>query len=415
MKPTLLQGGSFNADTSRIVDGGGFVGFGFQINLSTIPRVIPGVPVYQRNEEDVVLNVYEGETVVSDWVFETVPSPGNPGGKPYTITLTPNTYLESPQGNLLMWKADGSTSLKIETDMWEVQKNIETTSQVIGYYEAFNRYGDGSLAKHICDFVDDAINGKTANSTTLPLFSTVDHVNRVYVYNTQCWLYGQVDNLTCISPAMGGSTGTLTGQRAGTFITPQCTIHAWHSNFTPFLGQVIVGVTPDNVVHERTVIARERVGTSDIGLCWLDSPMPVGIAVAKILPLDWEDYLPSYNTSEHNYKFIPAVSSNQSEILSVRNCAILQGYSSMFYPPPDPVRNAWYREAVSGDSGSPAGVVINGKFVLLCCWTGDSGGASVAARRGAIQDVIDGFSDGPKPEHQLQTIDLGLFTNFVTP
>jgi hypothetical protein len=267
----------------------------------------------------------------------------------------------------------------------------------------FNNYISNSLAKEISDSIDTRISGLNA-TTAKPIFTTQNHTTSTYVRNSGCWA-ADLD-LTPISPwnSTGGS------QRAGTLISPRHVLFCEHFNFHPSVGATIRFIAADGTVINRTITALETHPDyapfyPDITIGLLDSDVPSSIGFAKILPQNWENYLPSLSSTYP----LPCLVLDQEEKALVSNLFELD-ISAIFVPPTDPTRFAFYEKIISGDSGNPAFFVINNELVIITVWTsgGAGGGTSIVRHKDAINTMMGSLGGG----YSLTEIDLSGFTDF---
>ena len=230
-----------------------------------------------------------------------------------------------------------------------------------------------------------------------PIYSTQDHATPAYVRNVNCWA-ADLD-LTCISP--WNSTGGIT--RAGTLISPRHLV--WANHYSIPNGATIRFVDASNNVVTRTVVNSQRIGTSDLRVGVLDSDV-TGCGFAKALPDDWANYLPN------NGAKIPCLALDQQEKAIVTDLyAIVSDIYTMFQVPTDATRLEFYEKLISGDSGNPAFLVIDGELVILTVWTwgGPGLGFSVTAYKAAIEAAMVALGGGYTT---LTEIDLSGFTTY---
>jgi hypothetical protein len=213
--------------------------------------------------------------------------------------------------------------------------------------------------------IDNRIATKNA-ATNKPIFSVQNHTGGRYTRNVDCWA-ADLD-LTCISP--WNSKGIYL--RAGTLVTPRHCILAAH--FQIQKGDSIRFVTKDNVTVRRKVIAHliNNVNNSttgntympDMEIITLDSDVPSSIMPCQFLPSNWKTYI-----SNNGYK-IPILYTDQQEKALVADIDYID-YTKLYRTlvPSLPNRLALNEAVVSGDSGNPMFLVLNGKLVLVGCIT----------------------------------------------
>ena len=271
----------------------------------------------------------------------------------------------------------------------------------------------GSLAYECIDAVDSRIAGYTAAeaAAALPLFSTIDHANATYVRNTDSWLNDIVDQITCF-PVYTSDRPAYPQRRGGALISPRHLAMAWHSRVPN--GTVMRFVDVDNNVVEREVTATQRVywpppdetTGSDIAIALFDSDVPSSISFTKVMPSDWDSYLPSFS----NICTVPAVSTHQNKHATVRDAHGVLTHTISFNKPIDSQRVLFYEVVEYGDSGSPAFFIINDELVLLTTWFsgGGGGGPFYTHFISEINTVMTSLGGG----YQLTTVDLSSFTSY---
>lgn len=272
----------------------------------------------------------------------------------------------------------------------------------------------GELYEHIDMVIDSRIGGVSVLAA-MALFSTANHATPSYTRNASNWAADYVDELTAISP-WNSASGT---QKAGILISPRHVLFATH--YYPATSSTIRFVAADGSVCDRTLSAVESLAVSDapglypdltVGL--LNSDVDAGIRFAKVLPASAvTDKLPNLNTYH-----LPAASTDQEGKLLVRNwvnhpvatsptayCAFQQPIGGG----DDIARNAFYEGLVSGDSGSPLFVFINGELVLLTVATfGNEGaGTSVTAFIDDVNAAMTTLGGG----YQLTEADVSGFAD----
>lgn len=138
-----------------------------------------------------------------------------------------------------------------------------------------------------------------------------------FIRNTSCWLNG-VSNISCASPAQ--LSGAAWNTRAGTLITKKHVLFAKH-----YVPSIISGGTPlIFVADDNTVIRRNLVqlafdtnlngNGTDIAVGLLDNEVPSNIKIAKVLPINFEQYFntsiiassyDNFNTGLHSFRHNP--------------------------------------------------------------------------------------------------------------
>jgi hypothetical protein len=270
--------------------------------------------------------------------------------------------------------------------------------------DVFLEFEEGSVARDASEAVDSRIATAHDPTTNLRIFTTQNHTSQIYTRNPNVWC-ADLD-LTCISPwnSSGGA------QRAVTLISPRHVIMAAH--YEAAVGATVRFVTMDGTVVNRTMTARMRHPDyvphyPDLTIGLLDSDVPAGITFAKILPDDWANYLPSLASGAAR---IPTIGLDQEEKATVQDTSVM-GNGAGFRQPLEIPRMALYESKITGDSGNPAFMVIDGQLVLLTVWTygGAGGGTGVTAHRTALDSVMSSLGGG----YNLTPINLETFNSYI--
>jgi hypothetical protein len=281
-----------------------------------------------------------------------------------------------------------------------------TVSQSVGSSVAVQTgYSTGTLAKHCTDAVDDLIYGLTP-ATIKPMFSTFDHTTPSYARSDDCWISGF--DLTCIA-VWNSYAGS--GKFGPTAITPRHVAYANHVLIPD--GTTLRFVTSTGSVETATLQTSERVGTSDLRIGKLSADLPGTITPCKAFPLNALNYLPSLN----NHHELPCLLVNQSREALVADYRVGadgtindedKGYGDV---PTNATRLAMYETLLSGDSGLPAFVFVNGDPVII--FTSSAGydqtsGPNFIFLHDDINSVLTSLGGG----YQLDDADLSGFTDF---
>jgi len=309
-----------------------------------------------------------------------------------------NPPLSGPNAGIATYQADGDCRLIATSLDGEVSTvRVTTSSDNPATVDVPSGWVAESLAQHCIDQIDSRLSGQ------MPVFLQQD--GTTFIRNPACWAAGI--NLTCASP--WNSTGGL--QRAGTLISPRHVMFCEHFNFHPAVNATIKFVTQANEVVSQTITALathpeyNALGFyPDITIGVLDADVPESISFAEVLPADWEDYLPSVSTLNP----IPALRLNRLERASVAELfRLANGRFALQFPA---TRSAYYESLVSGDSGNPAFLVVDGKPVLIGTFTygGPGGGTFLSAHIDAINAMMTSLGGG----YTLTTADLSAFPDY---
>ena len=269
---------------------------------------------------------------------------GGDAGQPATLVLEPIVPADLPVGAefyLQFWIPDASAVEGLAASN-AIQGTVQTLYDVIA------------------DEVDSRLAEAGSPGSWKKIYSTQDFVNQIYDRKVKTWVAG-ID-LTGVSPwnQFGGAT------RAGTLISPRHIAFAQHFALSATPGQnEIVFVTQDEQVVTRSIIAVTNAA-GDIGIGLLDSDVPATIGYHKILPRNWQDYLPSVSG-------LPMLHLDQEEKALVREATLITSNCG-HKDPVDPLRESFSEELIGGDSGNPAFFIIGGEAVfVLTHFTSTSG------------------------------------------
>jgi hypothetical protein len=235
------------------------------------------------------------------------------------------------------------------------------------------------------------INGKSTD-----VYSTLNYSLPNFIRNTNFW--GASVDLTCA--AVTNSSDSY-GRRGATLITRKHFICAEHYQIP--VGQTIKWVTADNTIISRTVTALTRI-SNDLEIGTLDSEVPSSIGFAKMLPSNWRGKVGDpYGSTTINgvtvywTSHFPTFFFNQyaeacvADLNETTNFTILSFHEtsvtehSEFFP-------TWEGPIISGDSGQPCFLLINGDPVLLTTWFGAGGGVDFSQYLTQINAYITPYS-----------------------
>lgn len=146
----------------------------------------------------------------------------------------------------------------------------------------------------------------------------------------------------------------------------------------------------------------------DLTVGVLDSDVPATISFARVLPDSYTSHLPG--SEQH----IPLLTLDQEEkalVTDLFNVGSAGNGSTNCVAPDDPQRLTFYENKVTGDSGNPACLIIDGGLVLLTVWTfgGAGAGTSVTAYKAQINTLMAQLGSG----YQLTEIDLSGYPSYT--
>lgn len=323
-------------------------------------------------------------------------------------SLTPEVATIDQQGVITRIAEGVATfSFTAERVTKTIAVNLNNKAATNPVYE-FVSIVSGTAAEHLSQQVDNRIDNTMTMSTNGGVYSSQDHSTPSYTRNTNFWA-SDVD-FTSISPwNSNGGVG-----KAGVLITPRHVLNAAHYPFG--VGTTVRFVTSDNVVVERTVVARQfasnhsagSIKNPDFVVYTLDSDVPAGISFSKVLPSNYANHISIDNLSDTR---LPAVGLDAQEKGTIRDT--YANAEIRFQEPTDADRLLLYEGIVAGDSGNPVFFILNGELVLLTVWT-TGGGGSGSLISNYISEVNQMIADadteaGVSTGYTLTEADLSSF------
>lgn len=247
------------------------------------------------------------------------------------------------------------------------------------------------------DNIDLRIVSKHAASNK-PIYSLQNHTNGIYTRNPDCWA-ADID-LTCVSPwnSRGGN------KQAGTLITPRHCILAAHYNLKT--GDSIRFVTKDNLTIRRKIIAH-KVNTDfatnipDLEIITLDSDVPASITPCQFLPSNYKSYI-----ADNGYGLPVLYTDQEEKALVADSWSINSNKSFNLQVPVSSNRLALNESVITGDSGNPIFLILNGKPVIIGCFTyGGSGSGN------ALTHYANLSTGGSQPEQSINDLIVATDAN----
>jgi len=258
--------------------------------------------------------------------------------------------------------------------------------------------------------VDANLSGKDTG-----LYTTMDHAASKYIRNTNVWVASY--DVTCV--AVYNSTGmelstnaccpweTAT-RRAGTLVSPRHLVFAHHYLIPN--GTQLRFVDRNNGVVPRTLTDSVNITGTDLQIGVLNADIPASqISFARVLPANYTNYFPS------TLRGIPAMCFNKVPQAVVSDIgAVLPSPTNatviVYAIPNDVERKRLYADKISGDSGQPAFIILNGQLVLLNIWTG--GGPGTGNFIASYADQINATMRKLGGSYRLTPVDLSGYTRY---
>ncbi len=351
------------------------------------------------------------------------PVPASPGGATGDVSLNGRLSLYD---SVLVSRYLGGYSLSQQqldqADVVEQDKDIVNKDDALAIAQhvmggtSINQCTGGSLSDHL----KSEINSRIVSSTAANIESSSDKVlwtrrgndSGGWVRNTNAWTNkGAVQlDLTGASPwnshnpLLNNIPYNPNGVRlAGTLITPRHLLLAAHASLP--VGTKVVFVDKQNniITPIPTITAYRRILTTDIVVATLSADMPSSIAYYPIL--DKAELSKYINT----YQNIPLMILDQEDKALIKDTSsnFVSATGISFSPSTDPKRALFNESLISGDSGNPGFVIINGKLVILLTILDPSYGPNLVYYKNLIQEAINQMS--PTPAYTLPQVDLSCF------
>ena len=384
---------------------------GFTVNGQAGLAIIPSVPVREWRvlsggstssvtNQDINVTRSTGATTASDWRWEYVPSPYNLSS--ITVTRSADPALLTPSvSDPYLWSyvGNGTAQLTMTTETSTYRTNVTNTTSTAETVDVWVSNVSGSLRDEADSEIDTRITGETP-ATAIPLWTTRTPGTQTYVRNLGCW--GADIDLTPHAAYNSDTEAYQPGIGGITLISPRHVIGASHTGM-PSVGTTYHFVTADNVVCVRTVTAAVNIGTTDVRIGILSSDVDAGIDFCRVLPDAWAAKLPTLST-----RHIACARINRQQKLAVHELHSLTIYSAYLQQPLGATRAGFHVPAVSGDSGSPLFLVVNGEMVLMATLYSSGSGPFVTAHRAAINAAMTSLGGS----YQLTDADLSSFTTY---
>ncbi len=371
-----------------------------------------------QTDRDFSYNQYDSGRVLTSCVLEV----GNLFGinTPTAFSSLNPSVATIDQKGVATYVSDGSANFRVKVG--NITKNASCPFSITNntVLTVFNSFAPSSLAQVITDEMNSRIQGLSPSATTENIYSSLDDVNHSYIRNTSVFT-GSVD-LTSI-PVYSSSSHTSFN---GVLVAPDILIQANHAHSSG----TMYFVANDNTTISRTVVGGTRIGDTDIWVSRLNSPLPSSITPAKVLKngslgifalgtyqslVSEGDKITSNAISKGT---LPAVFSNQFRSLKIGSVNALYNLFTIVYVPGGDQTHQlptsslrylpWYSEPISGDSGSPGFMIVNGQLVALGTWYTSIALSDILANITAINAGISSLGSG----YSLTQIDLSAYPTY---
>jgi hypothetical protein len=365
--------------------------------LTMVNRVVGSNSTVNTTDRDVKFTAVTSPTVVTDVSWPWALSNSGYSSGDVTRSSSDAGIIGPTGGNTALWTfvTPGTATLSVITPGYTYSRAVTITSStsVLSRTQTFPSV-TSSLRAHLETQTDTRANSYAAiTERALVYADTTPGV--VYERNANCWLSG-VD-LTPVSVWSDAATGVAT------LVSPRHFIAAAHYGFST--GDVIHWVKADDTLVSGTVADVANISGTDIQVGVLTGDVGAGIDFCRVLPDAWAVKLPTLATYG-----VPGVIIHSGRAAYTRDLPPLGSYISATAPTAPAVRVSNYMPAVGGDSGSPMGLLISDKLVLVCCLYGGGAGSGpgVQANRAAINAAMTTLGGG----YSLTDVDLSSYTTF---
>ena len=422
----LLVTGAYGQ--GRSLKAGVIVPYTYSLGDTLIHRTIVSGSVYNAVDPATgYLNTYTvGPITCTDYQIDVEYGVVPPILPTITYTSSNPAFATVDTTGSVAYVAHGHVWITGSSQFWSSSIDFDMGTYPPDVSSTFAGFAPGSLAYAIDTSLDSYLTGTgseevckffTSTPTSGSSVSTADDSTVYYTRNSSLWATGTTFNLTGISIWNTNSTWSERSDGldmlGGTLLTPQHVISCQHYHWN--VGDVLMFVTSTGSVVHRTLTAVAQVGNTDGFLGRLDSPVPSSLHVYSVLPTNFLNYVKS-----HTFKNVGVmgVCVAQAPVPGDNNLPdghLKNLYAVRVYPGADALVNifdsiAYYGVntdylnstratyalprgyAVSGDSGEPAFLVIDGELVFVGCFFGPYGSSNSCIL--SIHDKINAMISG---------------------
>lgn len=360
------------------------------------PVIITPGDTEEHTIDDAVFEVTTPTTV--DYEAQAVARPTHPDADVSQITWSTSdeSIATIDASGRVTRVADGYIRI-IATD----QHGAYATSGLVRIYretgaeaQTFVAWVEGSAAKAISDAIDEAI--ETGDVAALKPMYTSGNTR-----NPNCWA-AELADLSCIDRNKPGAAfiGTSGGYSYA--------IQAGH-----YPDSTDTYVAMDGTVASVTVADSRRVGPTvpgygkEIRVVRYSTALDAKFVPALLPPNNLNDYF------RHLSVGVPLICTDQEKKALVADLSSLGTWATAKVPT-DPRRLAFYESAITGDSGSPRFVPVDGRLMLITALT--YGGAGSGPNYSQyLSEILDAIDDMGGDVEDFEIADLSGWTNYADP
>ena len=425
----LLTGQSWAG--ARAIRGGLANPYTFSIQTVTqSPRTISAGSTFTSSDPTTnftYLNTYAGDAVVNDVAMSAVFGWAPSVPAPITWTSSNPSVASVSSSGYLTYVSSGSTTVIAAATFYSSTANLTMTPVTSATItQSFTGYIPGTLANSIDSALNPFLTGSGSESvckffsstpTTGSSVPATDDSTVYYVRNSALWSASDTAiDLTGISIWNSNSTWSELGDGldmlGGTLLTPRHVISCNHYHWN--VGDVLMFVTPSGSVVHRTLTAVSQVGTTDGFIGLLNAPVPSSLHIYSVLPNNFLSYFKGHQLTQGLMGVCvaqkpppgntPPPQGHLKNLWAVRVYPGIEGGSpsmsgsSTYQIYNDAVSTTrasyglYWGYAVSGDSGEPIFLVIDGELVFVGCFYGPGGSPNSCIL--GIHDQINALISG---------------------
>jgi len=374
------------------------------VDLKTVP--IAPIDPYETQVEDLVyLNVPD---TLEKYVFSIITN----DRLATFVSKTPAIATVDTDGNV-EHVSDGLAEIEVSGEKL-VKEDVAISVVSVGYSEIIG-FAVGSLGHHMVQEVGTRIDGVAHLSNTESIFSN---------WSTDLNDITENDSLWCADVELSGLTAiasTTAEIRSAELISPRHIAGATHHRPTEvsFLGDD--GVIVTRTVSSWTAVENKpesgQTGDSDLSIGYLDAAVPSTVHPLKVLPANWESYLPNAD------KGVPVLFTTHGTLTEYGRSKVLRlvdiretdtvvlssAHEVTFKQSLDAIRSEWYHPA--WQSGTALTAIVNGELLYFAeMHNSIPGGVCISYLIPEVNAIM--IAQHGNNQYQLQEVDLTGFPTY---
>jgi hypothetical protein len=346
------------------------------------------------------------------------------------INNTPTIVSCDAAGNVVKI-INGTAIIDIKTPVGKRQYSRVMVSAATFQKSYWQSFVAGSLGKHIVDGMLALVAGKICNNTTTDMFTSNNYNTSAPAAVRNPSMFAAGLDLTAISIMDKRWDGITTYGHPGMLISPRHILGAAHYQaYGPIVWLDSVGA-----YHTATPLSYTTIPGTDIIIQYLGAAV-TGITPLKVLPSDWQTYLPNLDTeiNDTGIDFFPNLPCLTKIVHApaggTRDTMALNHFVRLTIPSPNPPWwAAWLRTDPliaaldterfqgpigGGDSGGPLFLLINGELVLIGTYLSATSSANVSGYITEIEAAMNSLAaaQGDFTSYSLSKVSLAGFTSY---